>query len=110
MKRIDELTLLLVDNNISDIELTELAELIEAKEEFDNFAGLLQLEAHLCVSSIPSVADRVLHEIELNRCTRVEEEVMRVVSLEGPSASKQTVLNQALIRSVLDIKVVSKVN
>ena len=40
MKRIDELTLLLVDNNISDIELTELAELIEAKEEFDNFAGL----------------------------------------------------------------------
>lgn len=79
MKRIDELTLMLLDGTIEDEALTELAELTQTSEGRESLAKLMELESCLQASAQGSVASQVLDQIQKERCDRVEAGVMRAV-------------------------------
>ncbi len=80
MKRLDELTLKLLDDTIKEDEVGELAELTQESEGQQSLLQLMELESQLQACGRSSIADRVLEQIRQERCERVEEGVMRVVS------------------------------
>ena len=90
MNRLDELTLKLLDRTISDDEVKELAELSAEGEGRESLRRLMELESHLHLSGQSSVADRVLDQIQQERCDRVEESVMRAVTESGSFAQAGT--------------------
>lgn len=80
MKRLDELTLKLLDETIREDELGELVGLTKEPEGRASLLQLIELESHLQASSRSSIADRVVDQIQQERCDRVEEGVMRAVA------------------------------
>ena len=89
MKRLDELTLKLLDETICEDELGELVGLAKASEGRESLLQLIELESHLQASSRSSIADQVVGQIQQERCDRVEEGVMRAVSECATSARTQ---------------------
>ena len=92
MKRLDELTLKLVDQVIAEGELRELGELAESAEGRASFLQLMKLEAHLQTTGRLSLADRVLLKIHHERCGRVEEAVMLAVTEPDASGDANAVV------------------
>ena len=84
MKRADELTLKLLDQELSENELNELAELSKGALGQESFLQLMELEAYLQSSCRSSIEDRVLDQVQQERCDRVEERVMKAVTNSAP--------------------------
>lgn len=80
MNRVDELTLKLLGQTINAEEIEELAELTNVAENQDSFLQLMKLESHLQALGRSSFEDRVLRQIQQERCERVEGSVMRAVT------------------------------
>lgn len=92
MTRVDALSLKLLDDSIDEAELRALAELTQETEGRRVLLQMMELESHLQASGRSSIADRVLVQIQQERCMRVEEGVMRAVSESETSVRARPVV------------------
>ena len=83
MKRIEELTLKLVDGEITDDEAMELGELTQSSDGRDLFLRLMEVESHLLSAGRSTCADRVTDALRLQRCQSIEDGVMSAVVIGG---------------------------
>jgi len=79
MKRIEELTLKLVDGEITDDEAMELDELTQSSDGRESFLRLMEVESHLLSAGRSTCADRVTDALRLQRCQRIEDGVISAV-------------------------------
>lgn len=90
MNRVDELTLKLLDETISDEEVIELTSLIQSTENRAASQLLVELEAQLHAGCHITVENQVLNRIESERRTRVENGVMQAVHAPMTTGLKPT--------------------
>ena len=90
MKRLDELTMKLLDKSIEEPEVRELTELTETSDGREEVQKLFELESHLQALSRLSVADRVLTQIDEERRDRIEDGVMSALRELPESPSPHT--------------------
>ena len=91
MNRLEELTLKLLDQTISEDEVEELIALAATEERRECAVKLMLLESELLCSGRNSIADPVIDQIEHERRDRVEARVMRAVTGTNPSAQRPSV-------------------
>ena len=86
MRRLDELSLKLLDVSIGEAEARELANLTETSDGANALRNLFVLESHLLCMGRSSVADSVVGKLGEQRCDRVEEGVMlSIMERSGPA-------------------------
>ena len=84
--RVDELTLKLIDREITDAEASELLHLTHSAANCDHFVRLIRLDCYLKTHAMRSVADGVLEQLHQERRQRVSDSVMESVTLLPESA------------------------
>ncbi len=79
MNRLEELTLKLVDGEITDDEARELVELTRSTGGRESFFRLMEVESYLLSAGRKSAADRLVGTLQLQRSQRIEDNVMSAV-------------------------------
>lgn len=97
MKRLDELSLKLLDENIDEDELQELMELTQSPDGREVLLRLCELESHLASHGRSSITDNVMAQIQEERCDRVTEGVMQVVR-ELPEPTRSSLAGRSKFR------------
>lgn len=81
MNRVDELTLRLIDGELSNDEQAELEQLLSSNEARERHLALLAVESALRASGrVPDVAEKTLKQVQAENADDLERSVMRAIS------------------------------